>query len=101
MIRDQEALGFGSFRQMNKDADPQSVSVSADLQQGEKVGYARYGSGHLAQRARSQQQELFCFSVPHHFVVKKHNKTWFAMGIQKHLQFSTVFIPFILKSESK
>lgn len=94
MIRDQEALGFGSFRQMNKDADPQSVSVSAELQQGEKVGYARYGSGHLAQRARSQQQELFCFSVPHDFVVKKHKKNlgllWVSKNIFNFLLFSSL-----------
>lgn len=43
-IKDQEALGFGSFRQMNKDIDPWSVSVSAELQQDEEVWHVWFRS---------------------------------------------------------
>lgn len=32
-IKDQEAFGFGSFRQMSKDADAPSVTVSEELQE--------------------------------------------------------------------
>lgn len=43
-IKDQEAFGFGSFRQMNKDADAPSVTVSEELQEDETVWHARFRS---------------------------------------------------------
>lgn len=83
-IKDQEALGFVSFRQMNKDADALSVKNFMRMRQS-----GMPGSGHLAQHATSGQQEIFCLSLFLVILFKTnkqtktpHYKTRFTMGIQ-------------------
>lgn len=57
-IKDQEAFGFGSFRQMNKDAGAPPVKNFRRIRQP-----GMPGPDHLAQHARSGQQEIFCLSL--------------------------------------
>lgn len=66
-IKDQEAFGFGSFRQMNKDADAPSVTVGEELQEDEAGWHAWFRSPCTACQVWATRNILFV-SIPGHFV---------------------------------
>lgn len=65
-IKDQEAFGFGSFRQMNKDADDLAVTVSEELQEDETVWHAWFRSCTASQVWATGNTLLVC--LPGHFL---------------------------------
>lgn len=72
-IKDQEEFGFGSFRQMNKDADALSVTVSEEFQEDETVWHAWFRSPCTACQVWAARNTLLV-SVPGHFVQNKQTK---------------------------
>jgi len=92
VIEDQEALGFDSFRQMNEDAEPGSVSVSAELQQDEKVCHAWLRSPCTACRVLAAKNILLV-SVSGHLIIKnilKHGLLWVSKNMFVFLLFSSL-----------
>lgn len=66
-VKDQEAFGFGSFRQMNKDADALAVTVSEELREHETVWHAWFRSPCTACQVWATGNTLLV-SLPGHFL---------------------------------